>query len=341
MCARECRVEDGASLGSYRLDSRLGIGGMAEVWLARCLQRGGEFALKVLPLDGQRPELVAMFLDEAMIGRHLRHPSLVGVLDHFTDRGYSCHVMEYVDGRDLRRVLSSAHRAVDAVPWPLALYVVHELALGLSYAHRLENAAGEAMGIIHRDVAPHNIMLTRQGQVRLLDFGIARARVRLAETEPGLVKGRTGYVEPERLVGATATPSSDVWSLGMVLYALLQSGPHARSLPQSFSAEGVELARPGLPDTLLELVAAMTRPRARRVADMELVARRARAILRGSSISAARAPIALASWLASIGAFSARPRTRRVAAPGLESRVSLGFEDVTRSGADPLGMGAG
>lgn len=216
-------------LGHYKLVRRLATGGMAEVYEARRVGPGGfskRVAVKrVLPQLANDPRLLSMFCDEARIHAGLSHPNLVQVVDFGESHGELFMAMEYVDGincAELLAAVESRARGVDLAP---ALFIAREVLRGLAYAHAARDEYGQPLGLIHRDVAPGNILVSRSGQVKLADFGVMRGRTIEARTAPGEIKGKIGYVSPEQALGRSVDARSDLFSLGVVLAELLLGVP--------------------------------------------------------------------------------------------------------------------
>ncbi len=212
----------GERLGPFTLEQRLAMGGMAEIWSARTNADPPLVALKVLQphLTGNRA-FEAMFLDEVNIALRLRHENIVRVYDGRAERGHFFLVMDLVPGLDLRRILVRLSGLRGWIPAPVALSVGQCMVRGLAYVHLRRDDRGRPLDIVHRDISPHNVMLDLRGGVRLLDFGIARARERYARTQPGVVKGKSGYMAPEQAVGAELDQRADIFSTGIVLWELL------------------------------------------------------------------------------------------------------------------------
>ncbi|MFT5994073.1 MAG: serine/threonine protein kinase, partial [Bradymonadia bacterium] len=212
-------------LGRYRLLRSLARGGMGELYLAEVTGQHGwskRVALKtVLPHLGADPEFISRFLDEATIAARLSHATIVSVFDAGCERGTWYLAMEYVDGPDLRRVLKALRVRDALMPIPLVLYIAAELAAALDVAHSACDEAGEPLGIVHRDVSPANVLLSRSGEVKLTDFGIAAARVRATRTETGRLRGTFPYISPEQAGGETVDGRSDVYAVGTLLFELL------------------------------------------------------------------------------------------------------------------------
>lgn len=207
-------------LGPYRLVRRLGAGGMAEVFLALAFGASGfekRVVLKVLrPEHVGNPTYERMFLEEGRLGARLSHRNLVGVHDLGLAEGTYYVRLDYVEGADLASLLA---RGLPGTA--LALFVVDELALALSAVHGLEDDAGRLLGLVHRDVTPSNVLVSRLGEVKLADFGIAKATLLKDQTRSGVRKGTYAYMSPEQVRGRALGPASDLFSLGITLHELL------------------------------------------------------------------------------------------------------------------------
>ncbi len=207
-------------LGKYRLDQRLGGGGMAEVFLASTIGAEGfsrRVAIKrVLPGFSDNPAFAGMFVAEAQISSRLVHPNIVSVLDF--DRGQDGGlflVMELVDGRDLDALVNSG-----MIPIPVLIFVISEVLRGLGYAHDLPT--GEHMrGVVHRDVSPHNVLLSWEGAVKVSDFGIAKARSATDATASVFIKGKPAYMSPEQANGQPLDGRSDLFAVGVMMWEML------------------------------------------------------------------------------------------------------------------------
>lgn len=209
--------------GPYRLIARLDEGGMAEVNLAVPEGLLAQEHLVVLKrLSSRRSSshrLRRMFLDEARLARRLCHPSVVRTLDTRLSGDEPFIVMEFLDGQPLARLLRRS--CPQGLPLPAVLGIAADVCAGLHYAHQLINDEGVPLGIVHRDVSPQNIFITRAGQVKLVDFGIAKTNMRVTRTEAGTLKGKLAYMSPEQAKGDEVDLRSDVFSLGVVLYESL------------------------------------------------------------------------------------------------------------------------
>lgn len=208
-------------LAGYRLAERLAVGGMAEVFRGERLGPGGfakPVAIKrVLPDLAKEPRFVAMFLEEARIAAQLSCPNLIQVFDFGEEGGSYFMVMEYVDGVDLAGLTSSAGvLAVDVV-----IHLGRSLGNALDHIHTAAGPDGRPLGIVHRDVTPANVLVSRAGDVKLGDFGIAKSRARAARTESGTVKGKLAYLSPEQARGDPVDARTDIYGLGLLLFEML------------------------------------------------------------------------------------------------------------------------
>ncbi len=210
------------AFGRYELLERVSAGGMAEVFRARDTKRGTVVALKrILPDIAADEDFVQMFEDEARIASQLEHPHIARTLDYGHVGEVYYIAFEYVDGRDLRNVFDRCRKLGQAPPFDVLLYIFTRIGEGLSYAHSRKDATGEPVYIVHRDVSPHNIVISFKGDVKLIDFGIAKAAGRLSRTQAGEIKGKFGYMSPEQIAGDEVDQRTDVFSLGICMWELL------------------------------------------------------------------------------------------------------------------------
>lgn len=216
-------------LGPYLIEQRLATGGMAEVFVAKRVGPHGFYkrvALKrILPQFSKDPDFVAMFIDEARLAARLEHPNIVQVFDFGELGGDLFLAMELVDGTNVNRLLRSVSARGESVPLDVALHVVSETADALAYAHKASDEQGKPLAIVHRDVSPANILLTRTGHVKLSDFGIARVAAADHRTDDGHVRGKLGYMSPEQVMGKAMDGRSDVFTLATVLAEMLIAEP--------------------------------------------------------------------------------------------------------------------
>jgi len=211
-------------VGRYALWNEIGSGGMATVVLGRQLGSAGfsrVVAIKRLhPGHAKDPDFVEMFLDEARLAARVRHPNVVGTLDVVHDEGELFLVMEYVAGESVGTLIRRARKRGAVVPVPIAASIASGALHGLHAAHQATAEDGTHLGIVHRDVSPQNILVGTDGVARVLDFGIAKANVRLAQTREGHAKGKLQYMSPEQISGERVTPAADVYAMGIVLWEL-------------------------------------------------------------------------------------------------------------------------
>lgn len=225
-------VQETSEFGKYQILERLASGGMAEIFKARLEGIGGfhrVFAIKrILAHLSENPEFVEMLVDEAKIAGLLSHANIVQILDLGTVDGQYYIAMEYVDGRDLGKLLDRCAQKGITLPVPHATYVLLEMLKGLDYAHNRQVLRGTKqvpLNIVHRDISPPNVLVSFQGEVKLTDFGIAKASIKALETMSGVVKGRFDYMSPEQAGGLPVDPRSDIFSAGVLFYQLL-TGRH-------------------------------------------------------------------------------------------------------------------
>ena len=213
-----------AKHGRYNIVRRVADGGMAEIFLATQLGREGFQKPVILKRINSAiyadPQFRNMFIDEAHISMSLAHSNIAQVLDLGVAQGRYFLVLELVDGWDLGRVLQRAAAAGIPLPRELGLHIIADVCRALSYAHTKTDGA-KPLGIVHRDISPHNILLSEQGEVKLTDFGIAKAMNKREQTGTGVVKGKVAFMSPEQAYGKPADQRSDLFSLGTVLYLLM------------------------------------------------------------------------------------------------------------------------
>ncbi|MFT3767515.1 MAG: serine/threonine-protein kinase [Minicystis sp.] len=215
------------SVGKYRFIAMLGHGGMADVFLAVAQGPAGFNKLLVIkrlrPSLAEDPELCAMFLDEARLAARLNHKNVVQTNEVDLVDGQYFMAMEHLDGQPLHRVLGRAKQLDREVPLPVVLRVACEALNGLHYAHDLADYDGTPLGVVHRDVSPQNVFVTYDGQVKIVDFGIAKAARRVVETDTGVIKGKLSYMAPEQAFAPSAEIDrrADVFSVGVMLWEML------------------------------------------------------------------------------------------------------------------------
>ncbi len=210
--------------GDYYLTKRIAYGGMAELFRAR-RRAGIEGFEKILAIKRILPHLsndrdfISMFINEAKIAAQLNHENIVHIFDFGKSQESYYLAMEYVWGKSFKAIL--ARGGEQTVPVNLALYAIGRASMGLDYAHRKKGVDNESLNIIHRDISPQNILVSYEGEVKLVDFGIAKAVFQSSETKSGVFKGKIPYMSPEQVTGVAVDRRSDIFSLGIVLYELL------------------------------------------------------------------------------------------------------------------------
>jgi serine/threonine protein kinase len=208
--------------GKYTLVDRIAVGGMAEIFLAR--QAGLEGFEKTIVIKRIRPHLtkqtnfVKMFLNEAKLAAQLNHPNIVQIYDLGKIGENYFIAMEYIFGRDMRRIIPKADQMGIPFPMVYALKIASSVCEGLYYAHQKADLYGNPLNIVHRDVTPENIFVSFDGTVKMLDFGIAKAANQIEQTRAGEIKGKLSYMSPEQCLGKPLDCRSDIFSLGVVLY---------------------------------------------------------------------------------------------------------------------------
>ncbi|MBM4356813.1 MAG: serine/threonine protein kinase [Deltaproteobacteria bacterium] len=209
----------------YRVMERLAAGGMAEVFLAESAGLEGfkkKVAIKrVLPHLSEKKRFIAMFLDEARLSAQFNHSNVAHVFDIGVGDDAYFIVMEYVDGCDLKTVMSSFANSGRPFPLEAALYIASKLCEGLAYAHELKGLDGKPLYAVHRDMSPPNVLLSRHGEVKIVDFGLAKASSQLEKSEPGIIKGKFSYLSPEAALGNEVDARADIFAVGVILWELL------------------------------------------------------------------------------------------------------------------------
>ncbi|AGH96214.1 serine/threonine protein kinase [Pseudobdellovibrio exovorus] len=212
--------------GKYLLLEKVAAGGMAEIYLARSGAANGLnkfFAIKrILPQFSNNEEFVSMFKEEAKVAINLNHSNVVSIFDFGIESGQFFLVMDYVEGRNLRQIINELKKTNKSFSIDQALYLIKEAAAGLDHAHRCTDAtSGRPLNITHRDMSPQNIMVSFEAEVKVIDFGIAKAETEAEDTKAGTLKGKFSYMSPEQAEGQPIDPRTDVFALGIVLWELL------------------------------------------------------------------------------------------------------------------------
>jgi serine/threonine-protein kinase len=207
--------------GRYVLLERIGVGGMAEIFKA--VAKGAEDFKKVLVIKrillpySKDPNFVSMFIEEAKMCASLQHPNIVTIYEFDQIEGQYYIAMEYVHGKDLQKTMARANRMQRRFPIEMVLYIVGEVCKALSYAYNARDSHGNLLKIIHRDVSPSNIIISFEGNVKVTDFGVAKAQTS-KEKGPRVLKGKLGYMSPEQVTGKELDHRSDIFSLGIILF---------------------------------------------------------------------------------------------------------------------------
>jgi serine/threonine protein kinase len=213
------------SFGKYTLLKKIATGGMAEVWLAR--QSGIEgfqrnlVVKRILPHLADDPEFVQMFLNEARIAARFNHPNIAQIYDLGETNGTYYIAMEFIHGEDLGRLMRKAWSTGQWIARPLAIRIVAGACEGLYYAHTRTDEQGRPLKVVHRDISPQNILISFDGSVKLVDFGIAKAADQASMTKSGAIKGKFAYMAPEQAAGKVLDHRTDIFAIGLVLYELL------------------------------------------------------------------------------------------------------------------------
>jgi len=209
----------------YRIIEKIDAGGMAEIYRGEAVSLEGfarQVAIKrILPSMCTDPKFVAMFLDEARLSMQLTHANIVQIFDIGKADDTYFVVMELIDGLNLRRLLQRSVDRDDKITVALACYITIEVAKALSYAHERRDSDGKSLGIVHRDVSPPNVLLSNRGEIKLTDFGLAKAASHVQHSDADVIKGKYSYLSPEVVDGKPVDPRADVYSTGIMLWEML------------------------------------------------------------------------------------------------------------------------
>lgn len=213
------------TFGKYYLVDRVATGGMAEIFKAKTYSTAGfeklQVIKRILSHLSDNEEFVSMFIDEAKISVSLQHANLVQIYDFGKLRNNYYIAMELVEGKDVKQLLRKLAQKRKLMPEDFAVYIAHEVCKGLDYAHRKTNLQGEPLNIIHRDMSPSNVLVSYSGEVKIADFGIAKAEMSTYTTKDGVLKGKFEYMSPEQARGDEVKQASDLFSVGIILYEML------------------------------------------------------------------------------------------------------------------------
>ncbi|MEA2336177.1 MAG: eukaryotic-like serine/threonine-protein kinase, partial [Thermoanaerobaculia bacterium] len=216
---------DGIKFGQYVLLEKIATGGMAEVWKAR--MRGVEgfqkivAIKKILPHLSDNQDFIEMFVDEAKLAAQLNHNNIIHIYDLGKIQSSYYIAMEYIDGYDLKNILKKAQERDQPLSVEIALFVASKIAAALDYAHRKRDFEDKEMGLVHRDVSPQNVLISEEGDIKLCDFGIAKAASKASHTQAGALKGKLQYMSPEQAWGRNIDKRSDIFALATVLFEML------------------------------------------------------------------------------------------------------------------------
>ncbi|MGN6104627.1 MAG: protein kinase domain-containing protein [Kofleriaceae bacterium] len=218
-------VKKPTPFGKYFLLERINVGGMAEVFRAKAFGVEGFERLvavkRILPNIAEDKEFIRMFIEEAKLSVQLNHANIAQIFDLGVVDGSYYIALEHVHGRDLRGIFDRCRQLGEAMPVAQACFMVMKLCEGLDYAHNKRDQSGRELSLVHRDVSPQNVLVSFEGEVKIIDFGIAKAAGKGSKTQAGILKGKFGYMSPEQVRGLPVDRRSDVFSCGIVLYELL------------------------------------------------------------------------------------------------------------------------
>ncbi|PIU58448.1 MAG: hypothetical protein COS89_00335 [Deltaproteobacteria bacterium CG07_land_8_20_14_0_80_38_7] len=211
--------------GKYYLIEKLAVGGMAEIYKAKTFGVDGFEKLlaikRILPHCVADKDFISMLIDEAKLSVLLSHANIVQVFDLGKIADDYFIAMEYIQGINLRDVMYKCREFGKIIPEDIAVFIISEVCKGLDYAHRKQDSSGQPLNIVHRDVSPQNILLSYEGEVKIVDFGIAKAAMNISHTMAGILKGKIAYMSPEQAMGKTINRQTDVFSAGILLYEML------------------------------------------------------------------------------------------------------------------------
>lgn len=257
-------LEGMAQIGPYLLVKKIAKGGMAELFLSDYIREDGfrrKVAIKkILPHLTENPDFIKMFIREARLAALLQHPNVIQILDFGKIQNVYLIAMEFIDGKNLGEIMVHIKKGL---PVDLSVFVAMKICTGLQYSHtKTDDRTGEPLYIIHRDISPQNILISLQGEVKITDFGISKARSEPSMTQAGVIKGKLSYLSPEQVLGHEVDHQADIYSLGLVLYEIIsykrvyQFDNHVeavQSIPKMNISPLISL-RPDIPDELNGIV---------------------------------------------------------------------------------------
>lgn len=209
-------------IGPYLLQQKIARGGMAELFLADYVRRDGfrrKVAIKrILPHLAGNKDFIKMFTREARLAALLQHPNIVQIFDYGKIENAYFIAMEYIDGKNLGEILSAMNQGLTVEQ---TVFIILQICKGLDYSHAKRDEKGNAFNIVHRDISPQNMLISYQGEVKISDFGISKARSEPSLTQAGVVKGKLAYLSPEQALGESIDQQADIYALGLVFYETL------------------------------------------------------------------------------------------------------------------------
>ena len=257
-------LEGITNIGPYLLREKIAEGGMAELFLADYIREDGfrrtVAVKKVLPHLAENQDFINMFIREARLAALLRHPNVIQIIDYGKIKNVYFIAMEYIDGKNLAEIMAEIK---GPIPVDLSVFLMLKISTGLHYSHaKIHHETGEPLNIVHRDISPQNIIISYQGEVKISDFGISKARSEPSFTQAGVIKGKLSYLSPEQALGQEVGRQADIYALGLVFYEIL-SGKKVyqfsdyieaiRSIPEKEIPPLISV-RPDIPDELNRIV---------------------------------------------------------------------------------------
>lgn len=316
----------------YQVLERIDAGGMAEVFKANSTSMQGFQKLvaikRILPELTKKPRFVRMFLDEAKVSLHLNHNNCVQIFDLGRAGDTYFIVMEFVDGTNLKHIIEDMQNHHELMPVEHAVYISIEICKGLAHAHNKKDLGGTPLQIVHRDISPPNVLVSIEGEVKITDFGLAKAQSQAEVTDPGVVKGKFGYLSPEAADGETVDHRTDIFAVGILLWEMLvgkrlflgRTDYDTLALVQRAKVEPVSNYRSDIPVQLEQILErALAREPGRRYQDAQSLA----AALAGFLFSYGR-PVT------SFDIAGMAQRTRKGSAAALKRAADSGIQDAVQ-----------
>ncbi|MDO8462602.1 MAG: serine/threonine-protein kinase, partial [Deltaproteobacteria bacterium] len=239
--------------GQYHLTEKIAQGGMAEIFKGKTVDLHGlektVVIKRILPHIAANPEFVTMLIDEAKIAVQLSHGNIAQIYDLGKISEDYFIVMEYVPGKSVSQIARKLRSLNQPCPIPIACTIAAEIAAGLDYMHRKKDEEGNPLGIIHRDISPQNIIVSESATIKIIDFGIAKAKTKIVTTDSGVIKGKFAYMSPEHAEGEKLDHRSDIFSLGIILHELLVGQRLFKGKNNAETVRKVKKARVSRPST--------------------------------------------------------------------------------------------